>query len=40
MPHVARRPNISDSLPLIVENMRRVNAGAPLQQLVDRDTGY
>jgi len=40
MPHVARRPNISDSLPLIVENMRRVNDGAPLQQLVDRDTGY
>jgi glyoxylate/hydroxypyruvate reductase A len=40
MPHAARRPNISDSLPLIVENLRRVNAGEPLQQLVDRDAGY
>ena len=40
MPHVARRPNISDSLPLIIENLRRVNAGEPLQQLVDRNAGY
>ncbi len=40
MPHVARWPNISDSLPLVVENLRRVNTGKPLQQLVDRDAGY
>ncbi len=40
MPHVARRPNISDSLPLIVENIRRLEAGEPLLQFVDRDAGY
>ena len=40
MPHVARQPDISDSLPLVVENLRRVNSGEPLQQLVDRDAGY
>ena len=40
MPHVARRPNISDSLPLIVENIKRVNDGNTLQQLVDRAAGY
>ena len=40
MPHIARRPRISDSLPLVVENMRRANTGEPIQQLVDRASGY
>jgi len=40
MPHVARRPNIGDSLPVIVENIGRVRSDAPLLQQVDREAGY
>ena len=40
LPHVARRPLLIDTMPQIVENMRRLRAGEPLILLVDRTTGY
>ena len=40
MPHVARRPNLPDTMPQIVENMRRLRAGEPLILQVDRAAGY
>lgn len=40
MPHVARRPPISQLVPQIVENIRRFEAGESLLQEVDPNSGY
>jgi len=40
MPHVARRVRADSTIPQVVENIRRFEAGEPLQQQVDRATGY
>jgi glyoxylate/hydroxypyruvate reductase A len=40
MPHVARRLEIDEIVPRIVENVRRLHAGQPLVNLVDRAIGY
>lgn len=40
MPHVARRPPVSQLAPQIVENIRRFEAGESLLQEVDKETGY
>jgi glyoxylate/hydroxypyruvate reductase A len=40
MPHVARRALPQDSVPQVVENIRRARAGVPLQLVVDRQVGY
>lgn len=40
MPHVARRALPQDSVPQVVENIRRALAGEPLQLVVDRQAGY
>ncbi len=40
MPHVARRPPLSQTIPVVVENIRRLRAGESLINLVDRKTGY
>jgi glyoxylate/hydroxypyruvate reductase A len=40
MPHVARRPTLDETLPQVVENMRRLRANEPLILLVNRNAGY
>jgi len=40
MPHVARRPSLGETLPQVVENMRRLRANEPLILLVNRNAGY
>jgi glyoxylate/hydroxypyruvate reductase A len=40
MPHVARRLEIDEIVPRIAENVRRLHAGRPLVNLVDRALGY
>jgi glyoxylate/hydroxypyruvate reductase A len=40
MPHVARMPSPRDIVPQIVENVRRAQAGKPLEWVVDRAAGY
>jgi glyoxylate/hydroxypyruvate reductase A len=40
MPHVARRLEIDEIVPRIAENVRRLHAGQPLVNLVDRALGY
>ncbi|MDB5405381.1 MAG: glyoxylate/hydroxypyruvate reductase [Rhodospirillales bacterium] len=40
MPHVARRLEIDEIVPRIAENVRRLDAGQPLVNLVDRGLGY
>jgi glyoxylate/hydroxypyruvate reductase A len=40
MPHVARRLEIDEIVPRISENVRRLHAGQPLVNLVDRALGY
>jgi len=40
MPHVARRALPRDSVPQVVENIRRALAGEPLQLVVNRQVGY
>lgn len=40
MPHCARRPRAANIIPQVVDNIRRLRAGDPLVQLVDRDAGY
>jgi hypothetical protein len=40
MPHVARRLEIDEIVPRIAENVRRLHAGQPLVNLVDRQLGY
>ncbi len=40
MPHVARRPPVSQTAPQFAENIRRFEAGEPLLQLTDKDLGY
>jgi glyoxylate/hydroxypyruvate reductase A len=40
MPHVARRPSLAETMPQIVENLRRLRADEPLILLVNRNAGY
>jgi glyoxylate/hydroxypyruvate reductase A len=40
MPHTARKTRPIDIAPQIVENVRRLRAGEPLLQLVNREAGY
>jgi glyoxylate/hydroxypyruvate reductase A len=40
MPHVARRPTLAETIPQIVENLRRLRANEPLILLVNRNAGY
>jgi glyoxylate/hydroxypyruvate reductase len=40
MPHVARRLEIDEIVPRIAENVRRLQAGQKLVNLVDRALGY
>lgn len=40
LPHVARRVRAETTVPQVVENIRRMRAGEPLQQQVDRAAGY
>jgi glyoxylate/hydroxypyruvate reductase A len=40
MPHVARRPPLTQLVPQIIENIRRFEAGEPLLQEVDQSLGY
>jgi glyoxylate/hydroxypyruvate reductase A len=40
MPHVARMPAPRDIVPQIVENVRRAQAGRPLEWVVDLRAGY
>jgi len=40
MPHTARKSRPEHVAPQVAENIRRVRAGEPLLQLVDRDAGY
>ena len=40
MPHVARRPTMAETMPQIVENLRRLRANEPLILLVNRNAGY
>ena len=40
MPHVARRARPEDSVPQVVENIRRQLSGEPLKWVVDRQVGY
>lgn len=40
MPHVARRPTLAETMPQIVENLRRLRANEPLILLVNRNAGY
>lgn len=40
MPHVSRRHDPADIVPRIAENLRRLQRGEPLLQLVDRQAGY
>jgi glyoxylate/hydroxypyruvate reductase A len=40
LPHVARRVRADSTVPQVVENIRRLRAGEPLNQQVDRAAGY
>jgi glyoxylate/hydroxypyruvate reductase len=40
LPHVARRPSLAETMPQIVENMRRLRSGQPLILRVDTSAGY
>lgn len=40
LPHVARRVRADTTIPQVVENIRRLQAGEPLLQQVDRAAGY
>lgn len=40
LPHVARRQRPIDVVPQIAENVRRLRAGEPLLQVIDRSAGY
>jgi glyoxylate/hydroxypyruvate reductase A len=40
LPHVARRPPVSQIAPEFVDNIRRFEAGEPLQQLTHKELGY
>jgi glyoxylate/hydroxypyruvate reductase A len=40
MPHIARRQRPIDVVPQIAENVRRMRAGEPLQQVIDLKAGY
>jgi glyoxylate/hydroxypyruvate reductase A len=40
MPHTARKTRPDDVVPQIAEHLRRLRAGAPLTQLVNRGAGY
>jgi glyoxylate/hydroxypyruvate reductase A len=40
MPHVARMPLPRDIVPQVLENVRRAQAGRPLEWVVDRAVGY
>ena len=40
MPHVARRPPLTQLAPQIIENIRRCKAGEALLQEVDKSLGY
>ena len=40
MPHVARRPSLAETMPQVVDNMRRLRAGEPLILKVDTARGY
>jgi glyoxylate/hydroxypyruvate reductase len=40
LPHVARRPPVSQVAPIFVENIRRFKAGETLLQLTDKNLGY
>ena len=40
MPHTARKSRPDHVAPQVAENVRRLRAGEPLLQLVDRDAGY
>lgn len=40
MPHTARKSRPDHVAPQVAENIRRLRAGEPLLQLVDRDAGY
>jgi glyoxylate/hydroxypyruvate reductase A len=40
MPHVARRPTVSQLVTEIAANIRSLKAGGPLLQQIDRATGY
>jgi glyoxylate/hydroxypyruvate reductase A len=40
LPHTARRVRADTTVPQVVEKIRRLRAGEPLQQLVDKATGY
>jgi glyoxylate/hydroxypyruvate reductase A len=39
-PHVARRINAADLVPRICDSIRTLNAGRPLENLIDRKRGY
>jgi glyoxylate/hydroxypyruvate reductase A len=40
LPHVARRPPVSQIAPQFIENIRRFEAGEPLLQLTNKNLGY
>lgn len=40
LPHVARRPPVSQIVPEFIENIRRFEAGEPLLQQTDKTRGY
>ncbi|HEY6892093.1 MAG TPA: NAD(P)-dependent oxidoreductase, partial [Solirubrobacter sp.] len=40
MPHVAAQSTPESCLPVVAENVRRLEAGEPLLHLVDRESGY
>jgi glyoxylate/hydroxypyruvate reductase len=40
LPHVARRPTLAETMPQIIENMRRLRSGQPLILRVDETAGY
>jgi len=40
MPHVARRPTVTQIVTEITANIRSIQAGGPLLQEVDITTGY
>lgn len=40
LPHVARRPNVAQLAPQIIENIKRFEAGQPLLQEINIENGY
>ncbi len=40
MPHTARASRPANAVPQVVENIRRLRAGEPFLNPVDRDAGY